>query len=128
MLLFLSSDTKGLCVSSSIANVSNSSVTTQQTNIINAINHKYVSYCGNAGTLLIVGHYVFSCTLQNVDELEKVEFIIGGYNASIRDYWSATVRVTINHHCSEGTMLIIRTYINCIKIYNRELHSHTKDM
>ena len=101
--MFLRSDTKGLCVSSSIANVSNGSVTIQQTNIIDDVNHKYTSYCGSAGALLIVGHYVFSCTLQNVDELEKVEFNIGGYNVSIRDYWSATVRVTIQHHCSKGT-------------------------
>ena len=50
----------------------------------------------------MLGHREFSCTLQNVDELEKVEFIIIGYNASIGDRWSATVTVGIQHHCSEG--------------------------
>ena len=82
----------------------------QQTNIIDDVNHKYTSYCGSAGALLIVGHYVFSCTLQNVDELEKVEFNIGGYNVTIRDYWSATVRVTIQHHCSGGINIHIVLY------------------
>ena len=104
VLLFLKSDTKGLCVSSSIANnVRNDSVTIAHANIINDINHKYFPNCSSVGTLLMLGHREFSCTLQNVDELKKVEFIIIGYNASISDQWSATVTVAIQHHCSEGT-------------------------
>ena len=102
-LLFLKSDTKGLCVSSSIANnVRNDSVTIAHANIINDINHKYFPNCSSVGTLLMLGYREFSCTLQNVNELEKVEFIIIGYNASIGDRWSATVTVVIQHNCSRS--------------------------
>ena len=102
-LLFLKSDTKGLCISSSIANDSLAA----HANIINDINHKYFPNCSSVGTLLILGDREFSCTLQDFDELEKIEFIIRGYNATIGDRWTATVTVSIQHHCSEG----IRSYI-----------------
>ena len=96
----MKSDTKGLCISSSIAG---DSLTLAHTNIINDFNHKYFLNCSSVGTLLMIGDREFSCTLQDFDELEKIEFVVRGYNASIGDRWTATVSVSIQHHCSEGT-------------------------
>ena len=98
-MLFLKSDRKGLCISSSIANDS----LTTHANIVNNVNHKYFPNCSSVGTLLILGDHEFSCTLQDFDELEKIEFVIRGYNASIGDRWTATVIVSVQHHCSKGT-------------------------
>ena len=96
-MLFLKSDTKGFCVSA--ANVSDHSMTKHRahTNIINDINHQYSPYCASIGSSPLPNHYKFSCTPKSFDELEKVEFIVTG---SIVDHWSATVTVTILHHCS----------------------------
>ena len=70
------------------------------TSIINNINHQYSPYCVGIASSPLPSHYEFSCTPTSFDELEKVEFIVTGFDASIVDRWSATVTVTILHHCS----------------------------
>ena len=68
---------------------------------MNDINHQYVPNCDNVGSTLLEDSYEFSCVL-NFNELEEVEFVINGYDASINDEWTTTVRVTIAHHCTDS--------------------------
>jgi len=103
-LLFLQSQSKGLCVAASSTNIGDPTLTLTQisvTLLINGINHQFFPNCGIVGFSLLNSSYKFSCAL-NFNSLKEVEFSISGYNASINDEWSTAVRVTIEHHCAEG--------------------------
>ena len=103
-LLFLKSQTKGLCVAASSTDVSDMELTQITVGLfINDINHQYVPNCGSVGSSVLNDSYKFSCAL-DYNELREVEFVISGYNVSINDEWSTKVRVAIAHHCtnSEG--------------------------
>jgi len=80
--------------------------------LINDINHQYFPYCGSIGSSGLSDTYEFSCAPISFDKLKELEFVIMGHNASTGDLWSASVRVTILHQCSEGNSTsIIYVYI-----------------
>ena len=101
------SDTEELCISS-VATVRNNSMTFTNTSVRRTVDNNdnlHLRHCNDSGPSTLSGHYVFSCA--NFDELEEVQFIIGGYsNNSINGWWSSTVRIIL-HSCSTGMHVAI---------------------
>ena len=105
-LLFLNSQTKGLCVSASISNISGSSVAPTQLSVrllVDNINMRYFQTCGTVESSLPNKSHEFNCTI-NLNELSEVEFVIS--SGDIDKEWTTKVRVSIEHDCthSKGTV------------------------